>query len=130
MEQATDGVRASPGGHEHVMGAPTAAVTLNVADYLPNFKPAKSELLQRWYGTAVLSAMGGQEKEMKDELLSFVQGVNGQVRNFEGNDDQREDKKGSQEDMEGERSSRAPPWTKVRNTGPGSSFSLASRVDL
>jgi hypothetical protein len=130
MEQATDGVKGSPGGHEHVMGAPTAAVTLNVADYLPNFKPAKSELLQRLYGSAVLSAMGGQEKEMKDELLSFVQGVNGQVRDFEGNDDQWDDKKGSQEDMEGERSSRAPPWTKVRNSGPDSCFSLALRVAL
>ena len=104
--------------------------TLNVADYLPHFKPAKSELLQRWFRGGALSVKGEEQEQMKDELLAFVQGDDrrGEVHSskdepLQGNGPfdveceakgEQGEKPGCKEEMDGERSSRAPPWTKVR----------------
>ncbi|GAQ80335.1 MYB family transcription factor [Klebsormidium nitens] len=102
--------------------------TLNVADYLPNFKPAKSELLQRWFRGGALSVKGEEQEQMKDKLLAFVQGDDrrGEVHSskddsLQGNGSlnveceaqgEQGDRPGCKEEMDGERSSRAPPWTK------------------
>lgn len=104
--------------------------TLNVADYLPNFKPAKSELLQRWFRGGALSVKGEEQEQMKDELLAFVQGEDrtdevhlSKDESLQGNGPnevdceakgEQWDRPGCKEEMDGERSSRAPPWTKVR----------------
>lgn len=118
-----------------------AAASPKISEYHPSFTPANSGLLQRWFRGGVLSATGGEQKQIKDELLMFVQGGDIPNRGYEtqgipnrGYEAQESlglgsseaakdpagknelgDREGGKEDMDGERSFRARPWTKVWN---------------